>query len=43
MEDFEDVSMYEVKGKRFQQFAVYDGHGGRDPKTGIKKGGNGRL
>ena len=43
MEDFEDVSSFEVRGRKYQLFAVYDGHGGRDPKTGIKKGGNDRL
>jgi serine/threonine protein phosphatase PrpC len=39
MEDFENVAIFKVKDKVYQFFVVYDGHGGRDPKTGIKKGG----
>jgi serine/threonine protein phosphatase PrpC len=39
MEDIECVTSFNAKGREFQLFAVYDGHGGRDPKTGIKKGG----
>jgi len=40
MEDFENVTTFNAKGREFQLFAVYDGHGGRDHKTGIKKGGD---
>ena len=39
MEDYADVTSFNAKDREFQFFAVYDGHGGRDPKTGIKKGG----
>lgn len=39
MEDCESVTSFNSKGREFQLFAIYDGHGGRDPKTGIKKGG----
>ncbi|RIA85963.1 phosphatase 2C-like domain-containing protein [Glomus cerebriforme] len=37
---FVDVSSFVVKGKKYELFAVYDGHGGRDSRTGIKKGGH---
>ena len=40
MEDIECVTSFNAKGREFQLFAVYDGHGGRDPRTGIKKGGS---
>jgi serine/threonine protein phosphatase PrpC len=39
MEDYENVTSFNAKGREFKLFAVYDGHGGRDPKTAIKKGG----
>ncbi|RGB34769.1 phosphatase 2C-like domain-containing protein [Rhizophagus diaphanus] len=39
MEDFISVASFIVKNKTYEYFAVYDGHGGRDSKTGIKKGG----
>jgi hypothetical protein len=39
MEDFASVSAFNVKNKTYELFAVYDGHGGRDSKTGVKKGG----
>ena len=39
MEDYECVTSFNAKGREFQLFAVYDGHGGRDSKNGIKKGG----
>ncbi|GBB84744.1 hypothetical protein RclHR1_11310001 [Rhizophagus clarus] len=39
MEDFVSVLSFNVKKERYELFAVYDGHGGRDSRTGIKKGG----
>ena len=39
MEDYENVTTFNARGREFQLFAVYDGHGGRDSKTGTKKGG----
>jgi serine/threonine protein phosphatase PrpC len=39
MEDYAYVTSFKAKGREFQLFAIYDGHGGRDPKTGKKKGG----
>ena len=39
MEDYVSVSAFKVREKEYEFYAVYDGHGGRDSKTGIKKGG----
>lgn len=39
MEDYISVASFIVKNKTYEYFAVYDGHGGRDSKTGVKKGG----
>jgi serine/threonine protein phosphatase PrpC len=42
MEDFVSVSSFNVNGKVYELFAVFDGHGGKDARTGIKKGGKQR-
>src|SRR5436309_3140369 len=39
MEDYVNVSSFTVNNKQYQLFAVYDGHGGNNLKTGIKKEG----
>ncbi|GBB84742.1 hypothetical protein RclHR1_11300011 [Rhizophagus clarus] len=38
MEDFVSVSSFNVNGKVYELFAVFDGHRGKDARTGIKKG-----
>ena len=39
MEDFVSVSSFVLKNNKYEIFAVYDGHGGIDPKSGLKKEG----
>ncbi|CAI2169099.1 10276_t:CDS:2, partial [Funneliformis geosporum] len=40
MEDFVSVSSSVSKNVKYEIFAVYDGHGGIDPKSRLKKGGH---
>ncbi|CAG8560228.1 6649_t:CDS:2 [Funneliformis mosseae] len=40
MEDFVNVSSSVSKNVKYDIFAVYDGHGGIDPKSRLKKGGH---